>query len=119
MNMRRFSDVVIAFVLLLVCLPALVFSCLALWIEQSAFPIVRSERATRSGRIVHLYRLRTTYVTSFGARRTAVGELLHRAHMDQIPQLLNVLSGELSLGGSRHPLHPEIGTRSLLALREP
>ncbi len=119
MNMRRFSDVVIAFVLLFVCLPALVLSCLALWIEQSAFPVVRAERVTRRGRIVRLYRLRTERLTGFGPRRTTVGEVLHHLHIDQIPQLLNVLSGDLSLAGNQPALPHEIGAKSLLAMREP
>ncbi len=119
MNMRRFNDVVIAILLLLICLPALVLSCVALWIEQSAFPLARVERVTREGRIVRLYRFRTMRQTDFGERPTVVGEVLRGLHVDKIHQLLNVLNGELSLTGNGPAPDHGIRTKNLLALREP
>ena len=119
MTVRRMSDVILALVLLFICLPALLLSCFAVWIEQSILPLSRVERVTREGRIVGVYMLRTTAATAYGERVTELGAFLRHVHLDQIPQLFNVLNGELSLMGDRPAFGDELGSKRLLALREP
>ncbi len=116
MNLRRFNDVVIALFLFLVSLPVLLFSCLALWLEWPVFPVTCVERVTQDGSLVRLYRLRTTGRDS---RPTVLGEFLRSMHLDYVPQLLNVLNGDLSLVGTKTVSEEGIGDKSLLALREP
>jgi lipopolysaccharide/colanic/teichoic acid biosynthesis glycosyltransferase len=115
MNLRRFSDILIALPLLFICLPALVLASVALWLELSAFPLTRVERLTREGRIVRLYRLRTTGVDG---RRAAIGEVLHRQHVDLVPQLLNVVNGDLPFVGRIPSPDDGIDVKSLLRPRE-
>jgi lipopolysaccharide/colanic/teichoic acid biosynthesis glycosyltransferase len=113
------SDILLALVLLFVCLPVLLLSCFAVWITLSVSPISRVERVTREGRIVAVYKLRTTVDTAYGPRVTELGAFLHRAYLDQIPLLLNVLNGDLSLLGDKAAVGGVLGSKSLLALREP
>lgn len=119
MTVRRMSDIILALVLLFVCLPVLLLSCFAVWIAMSASPLTRVERVTREGRIVGVYRLRTTVDTAYGQRITDLGAFLRLAYLDQIPLLLNVLNGDLSLLGDKAVVGGALGSKSLLALREP
>lgn len=118
MTFRRLSDIVLALALLLVCLPVIVLAIGAVWFESAAAPLCRVERLTRDGRTVRLWRLRTARETEFGPKLTQTGTVLRRWHLDQIPQLLNVVNGDLSL------LTPDgaieaVGARKALALRQP
>jgi lipopolysaccharide/colanic/teichoic acid biosynthesis glycosyltransferase len=119
MTVRRMSDILLALVLLFVCLPVLLLSCIAVWIALSASPITRVERVTREGRIVSVYRLRTTVDTAYGPRITKLGAFLRHVYLDQIPLLFNVLNGDLSLLGDKAVMGGTLASKSLLALREP
>ena len=118
MTVRRLSDIVFSLVLLFVCLPAFALAGAAIWLDAGA-PLFRQERITRDGRRIRVFRLRTTRPTLFGPRRTPVGEFLNRLHLDEIPQLLNVLNGDLSLVGREPAFIDEIGRKKVFALREP
>lgn len=113
----RVGDVAIALALLLLCLPVMVLACLIVWLEAGAAPIRRQERLSRDGRIVRLYRLRTTKATPFGRRFTKSGLILRQWHLDQIPLLLNVLLGELSFLAPDETAREAAGAKRLLALR--
>ncbi len=119
MIVRRMGDIILALVLLFVCLPVLLLSCFAVWIATSASPLARVERVTREGRIVAVYKLRTTVDTAYGPRATELGAALRHAYLDQIPVLLNVLNGDLSLLSDKAVIGGTLGSKSLLALREP
>ena len=118
MTVRRLSDIVLSLVLLFVCLPAFVLAGAAVWLDIGA-PLVRQERITRDGRRIWAFRLRTTRPTHFGPRGTPLGEFLSRLHLDEIPQLLNVLNGDLSLVGREPAFIDGIGRKKVFALREP
>jgi lipopolysaccharide/colanic/teichoic acid biosynthesis glycosyltransferase len=112
----RSLEMVIAGVMLAVLAPLL--AVLALLIRcSSAGPVLyRQERIGRGGRPFTLLKFRTMKVGSdrsgqltLGAddpRTTAVGRLLRRHKLDELPQLLNVVRGEMSLVGPR-PEVPE------------
>lgn len=119
MSLRRLTDVILSAVLLFVCLPALLLSCLAVCAEQRSWPLVRLERVLRDGRIVRLFRLRVMRPTQFGPRETRSGAVLRRLHLDEIPQLFNVLAGDLSLIGSQPAALGQIGPKKAFALRQP
>lgn len=115
MTIRRLGDITLALALLFVCLPVIVIAATAVWIELAASPLVRVERVTRDGRIVRLWRLRIARSTA--RQLTHTGAILHRYHLEQIPQLVNVMTGDLSFlapDGTRHS-----AVDKAFALREP
>lgn len=119
MTLRRLSDIVLSLVLLIVCLPTFAVAGIAVCLEQARTPFFRQERIARDGKIVSVYRLRTSRLTHFGPRITPLGNFLHKLHLDEIPQLFNVLNGELSLVGRQPAFIDEIGRKKVFALREP
>ncbi|MDY3553838.1 sugar transferase [Gemmata sp. JC717] len=112
------ADFALAALMLIPALPA-VLACAALVKLTSRGPAVYTQaRVGRGGAVFTLYKLRTMYhdcerltgprwSTPGDARITPVGRVLRKLHLDELPQLLNVLRGEMSLVGPR-PERPEI-----------
>lgn len=108
---KRGFDIACALVGLLLLAP--VFAVIALWIRStSPGPVFyRATRVGRNGKLFHLYKFRTMrqdadrtgpgITRSADDRITPVGALLRRSKLDEFPQLLNVLKGDMSLVGPR------------------
>jgi lipopolysaccharide/colanic/teichoic acid biosynthesis glycosyltransferase len=103
-------DRVSAAALLILLLPLLLLVAVAVRVGSSGPVLSRQRRVGRDGVIFYLYKFRSIH---FGCeagdddpRLTRVGSLLRITSMDKLPQLLNVLRGELSLIGPR-PERPE------------
>ena len=115
---KRVLDVVAAIVLGTVLLP--VMAIFALLIKRDGGPVLfRQVRIGEGGQPFTVYKLRTMQLGSPSAaqwaefddpRVTAIGRLLRRSHLDEVPNLLNVLKGEMSLVGPR-PEQPEFVDR--------
>lgn len=125
---KRLVDIVLALCLMAVL--ALPFGLLLLWLwYKEGRPLFYiSERMRAPGRPFRLWKLRTMSVVppeqgvSGGNKRsriTRTGAFLRRCRLDEVPQLWNVLKGDMSFVGPRPPLrlyverHPEIYARVL------
>jgi putative colanic acid biosynthesis UDP-glucose lipid carrier transferase len=108
---KRLLDLFIALTLLVLFLPA--FLSIALMIKaESPGPIIfRQRRTGLNGKVFTIFKFRTMRVaeddhcvraaTRIDPRITWVGEMLRRTSLDEIPQLLNVLKGDMSMVGPR------------------
>jgi exopolysaccharide biosynthesis polyprenyl glycosylphosphotransferase len=110
---KRAVDIIVSLLAALFTAPLMVLSALA--IRRDGGPVLfKQTRMGEAGRTLTLYKLRTMKVADPDAqwaslddpRVTRIGRLLRKSHLDELPQLLNVLRGEMSLVGPR-PEQPE------------
>ncbi len=114
---KRFFDVLISAVALVILLPLFVVIALLIKGYDGGPVFYRQKRLTKNGRVFMVYKFRSMRMDSekHGARLAAkgddrvtpVGRVLRNIHFDELPQLLNILAGDMSLVGPR-PERPEI-----------
>ena len=113
---KRFFDIVFSAVgLVLFALPMFIFMMI-ISVSSEGSPIFKQKRVGREGREFVCLKLRTMYINApkrstaefFDADRyiTPIGRFLRRTSLDELPQLVNVLRGDMSIIGPR-PLIPE------------
>ena len=112
--MKRFFDVVLSFLGLLVLFVPLIVVALLIKLDSPGPVLFRQKRIGKGFRPFFIYKFRTMVedaprsgpVITLGAdpRITRVGRLLRKSKLDEVPQLLNVLKGDMSFVGPR----PEI-----------
>jgi lipopolysaccharide/colanic/teichoic acid biosynthesis glycosyltransferase len=117
--MGRVLDVVMASVLLAISSPLLAAAALAIRIESRGPAFYRQRRVGRNGVPFDLWKLRTMvpgaeemgagiYVLEGDPRITRVGRLLRRLSLDELPNLLNVITGEMSIVGPRPTIQEQV-----------
>jgi len=118
MRLKRTFDVVIAAILLLAAAPVLLVLAVAIRLQSGQAPLFRQARVTGDGRNASIMKLRT--LSEYGDPDTSwsvpaqhsskLGRWLRTTHLDELPQLVNVLRGEMSLVGPR-PERPYFADR--------
>ena len=108
---KRAMDVALSLAAILLLLPLLGLIALAIKWDSTGPALFRQHRTGRHGRIFEIYKFRSMTVLEDGAavvqarvgdtRITRVGRILRILSLDELPQLFNVLSGEMSLVGPR------------------
>jgi len=108
---RRVLDVLVAVVALALTAPLLLVAAAAIVAEDGGPVLFTQRRVERFERLFTMYKLRTMRVemcddrltpsTSRDARLTRVGRLLRRTSVDELPQLVNVIRGEMAIIGPR------------------
>jgi lipopolysaccharide/colanic/teichoic acid biosynthesis glycosyltransferase len=130
---RRAFDVAVAGAGLVVTAPVLLVAMVAIRLESRAHPIYRQRRVGRDGEQFDVLKLRTMVsgaeamgagmaVSEGDARITRVGALLRRTSIDELPNLVNVLRGEMAIIGPRPTIPVQVAQytqrqRRRLALR--
>jgi sugar transferase (PEP-CTERM system associated) len=115
-GLKRVFDIVGSVAILIPFSPILLLAMLAIWTGDRNPVFYRQERVTRGGRKFQILKLRTmridaeaggaVWAATHDSRITPVGAFLRRTRIDELPQLLNVLKGDMSLVGPR-PERPE------------
>ena len=110
-RMRRFVDVTLGLALLLIVTPILFIAALAIFLEDRGPVVFKQRRAGRFERMFTIYKLRTMKLADCGdrpsptgigdARITTVGRFIRKTSIDELPQLVNVVLGHMSLIGPR------------------
>jgi exopolysaccharide biosynthesis polyprenyl glycosylphosphotransferase len=127
--LKRAIDMLLATLGLVATIPIWIAVCAAIRLESPGSPIFVQERVGRRGRRFRFYKFRSMYVDAesrlhevlvhnetdgpvFKIRQdpriTRVGAFLRRTSLDELPQLFNVLKGDMSLVGPRPPLPREV-----------
>jgi lipopolysaccharide/colanic/teichoic acid biosynthesis glycosyltransferase len=117
---KRCLDVALSAILLMAVLPLLITACIAVALDSAGSPFYRQWRIGREGRPFKIIKLRTmvTGADRLGPRLTQhadpritrVGSVLRRWSLDELPQLVNVLLGHMSLVGPRPELISIVAT---------
>lgn len=109
--LKRVFDIIVSILMIILLSPVLV--AVSIWIKlDSKGPVFyRQERITQYGRVFRIYKFRTmvtgadkigTLVTTKNdSRITRVGEKIRKCRLDEIPQLFNILLGDMSFVGTR------------------
>jgi lipopolysaccharide/colanic/teichoic acid biosynthesis glycosyltransferase len=127
-GLPRWADLVIAVLGLILVSPILVAAAIAIKLSSRGPVIYRQRRVGRDGVIFDLFKLRTmregadpigvgTAVTAEDPRVTGVGRLLRRFSLDELPNLFNVLRGDMRIIGPRATLPAQVELYSPRQLR--
>jgi lipopolysaccharide/colanic/teichoic acid biosynthesis glycosyltransferase len=117
--LSRALDVVLAAALLVVTTPLLALAALAIRLESRGPVFYRQLRVGRDGEPFELWKLRTMvpgaesmgagiYVVEGDPRITRTGRLLRRFSLDELPNLVNVLRGEMAIVGPRPTVQEQV-----------
>jgi len=116
-QLKRTADVLLALSLLLITMPIIILAAILIWLEDQGPIFYVQERSGWLGEPFKILKLRTMYVQPVDSsaawtqlddpRITCVGQLLRRFRIDELPQFVNVLKGEMSLIGPR-PERPQL-----------
>jgi len=109
---RRLTDILVSFTLLLLFLPLWILVAIAIKLDSRGTVLYSQERVGLNGRIFRIYKFRTMVSDAEkitgpilagkeDSRITRIGRFLRKTRLDEIPQLLNVLVGDMSMIGPR------------------
>jgi lipopolysaccharide/colanic/teichoic acid biosynthesis glycosyltransferase len=118
-TLKRAVDVAIALPMVIVTAPVVVLLALAIRLETPGDPIYRQTRVGKDGKLFEIYKLRTMVhgaeftgaglaIAAGDSRITRLGARLRRYSLDELPNLWNVLRGEMSIVGPRPTLKGQV-----------
>ena len=108
---KRLIDIILSIIGLIIGIPLIVIFSILIVLETPGSPIYKQERVGKNGKVFTIYKLRSMYndAEKNGAqwaekndpRITRVGAFIRKTRIDEIPQLFNVLMGDMSIVGPR------------------
>lgn len=112
LKIKRAFDLLVSLILLIVIAPFLLFIAVLVKLSSPGAAIFRQKRPGLNGKIFTIYKFRTMQLgsdTMFKGKEvelddpriTTIGRVLRRTKIDELPQLVNVIKGEMSLVGPR------------------
>lgn len=117
--LKRLIDILISGIILLILWPLLLILALLVRLDSPGPALFRQERIGKDGKVFSILKFRSmcqnaehtgsgVYSGKGDARVTKVGKILRATSLDELPQLINMLKGDMSLIGPRPPLtyHP-------------
>lgn len=117
---KRLFDLVFSVLLLVVLSPAMLISAVAIKLDDGGPVLFKQKRLTEGGKEFYVYKFRSMVMDAEkngpqlaredDDRITKVGRVLRKCRLDELPQLLNILRGEMSVVGPR-PERPELAEK--------
>ena len=117
---KRFLDILMSLIALLILAPLLLIIAVIIRMDSKGPALFKQGRLTKNGEVFTMYKFRTmienaehmgtglfNYENDF--RVTKVGNFLRHSSLDELPQLFNVLIGDMSVVGPRPPVTYELG----------
>ena len=108
---KRAMDIVISSLMLVIFSPVMLAIAIAIKLTDHGPVIFKQERLTKNGKSFYMYKFRSMTVdaekdgaqlaSKYDKRVTKVGKIIRNIHFDELPQLVNILKGEMSLVGPR------------------
>lgn len=116
--MKRFIDIIVSFLVLLVLSPILIIVAIAIKLESKESIFFKQERVGLNGKVFSLLKFKSmksnivaekNFDFSLDEERiTKVGKFIRRTKIDELPQLINVLKGDMSLVGPRPTIKKQV-----------
>lgn len=116
---KRACEVVLSFIALIILSPVLLITAIAVKLDSPGPVIFKQDRLGRGGKVFKIYKFRSmcenaehtgsgVYSGADDMRVTRVGKIIRATSIDELPQLVNILKGDMSFVGPRPPLtyHP-------------
>lgn len=114
---KRFLDIIVSALGIFLLSPLIIITAIMIKIESPGPVFFKQERLGVEGKVFRIYKFRSmcldaekggVYEKEGDKRVTRVGKLIRKTSIDEIPQLINILKGQMSLIGPRPPLtyHP-------------
>lgn len=114
---KRFFDIVLSFLALIVTSPVMLIFAVLIKLTSKGPVIFKQERLGKNGKVFVMYKFRSmcvgaekdgVYSDNNDVRVTKVGKIIRATSIDELPQLVNILKGDMSFVGPRPPLtyHP-------------
>ena len=111
LRIKRFGDVIFSIILLFFASPIIILCCFLIYLEDGKSIFYKQDRVGINQKIFTLYKLRTMHINAekgtpiWSARNdnrvTKIGHLLRKTRLDELPQLISVIKGDMSLIGPR------------------
>lgn len=131
LSVKYVGDIILTIIAMPICIPISLFVALAIKLDSSGPVFFKQTRVGKDGKLFSIYKFRSMYdgsdasqmLTSLESlneadgpvfkirndpRVTKIGSLLRRTSLDEVPQLLNILRGEMSIVGPRPALPCEV-----------
>lgn len=115
LKIKRCIDIIVSILVLIILIPLFIIISILIKYDSSGPVLYKQKRVTQYGRIFHIYKFRTMIVNADSgfqitqyndSRITKIGKILRRYKLDELPQFYNVLTGSLTLCGTR-PENPK------------
>lgn len=116
---KRFFDVILSLIALVISSPFMIITAIAIKVEDGGSVIYKQKRLTKDHRGFYIYKFRSMVENADNDiklasvdddRITKVGRVIRRFRIDEIPQLFNILKGDMTIVGPR-PETPEIAAK--------
>lgn len=117
---KRFIDILLSSIAVIILSPLMLIIAVAVKLDSNGPALFKQERLTKDGKIFTMYKFRTmienaeqmgtglfSYTDDF--RVTKIGKFLRKTSLDELPQLFNVIKGDMSIVGPRPPVSYELG----------